>query len=164
MHIISLTSVIHNYFRLSNFRSRAYKEYSLHTGLMDLATIKRLLLSERPSDDYIVGVQGFHQFAYRGKKLDVKIRCPCVKCVNMLLQKQPIVYDHLVCHGMLRGYTIWGCHRETASYISANKDSESQCRPSLNHNMHQVFKKLSDMMIMEFTEMNLMRPVLLNLD
>jgi hypothetical protein len=112
----------------------------------------------------LLGYRVFFSLHTEGKKLGAKIRCPCVKCVNMLLKKQPVVYDHLVCHGMLRGYTIWGCHRETASYISANKDSESQCRPSLNHNMHQVFKKLSDMMIMEFTEMNLMRPVLLNLD
>jgi len=39
---------------------------------------------------------------------------------------------------MLRAYTIWGCHWETVSYISAaNKDSESQL-PSLNNNMRQV--------------------------
>lgn len=104
---------------------------------MDLNGIKKLLLSERPSDDYIAGVKGFLQFAYIGKNSNAKIRCPCVKCVNRMLQKQSIVYDHLICNGMLRGYTIWGCHGETASYISANKDSQFHC-PSLNHNMRQV--------------------------
>jgi hypothetical protein len=41
---------------------------------------------------------------------------------------------------MLRGYTIWGCHGETASYISANKVSEPP-RPSLNTNMRQVVQE-----------------------
>ena len=75
-----------------------------------------------------------------GKKSDAKIQCPCVKCVNRQLQMQETVYEHLVCDGMLRGYTIWGCHGETTSYISANKDSESP-RPSLNTNMRQVVQE-----------------------
>jgi hypothetical protein len=41
---------------------------------------------------------------------------------------------------MLRGYTIWGCHGETASYISANKDSESQF-PNLNNKMRHVVEE-----------------------
>jgi len=107
---------------------------------MDLNIIKTLLLSERPSDEYIAGVEGFLKFAYRGKNSNAKIRCPCLQCVNKILQKQDTVYDHLVCNGMLRGYIIWGCHGETASYISANKDSESQL-PSLNNNMRQVVQE-----------------------
>ena len=108
--------------------------------LMDLRAIKRLLQSRRPSDEYIAGVQGFLKFAYSGKKSDAKIQCPCVKCVNRQLQMQEIMYEHLVCDGMLRGYTIWGCHGETTSYISANKDSESP-HPSLNTNMRQVVQE-----------------------
>jgi hypothetical protein len=99
-----------------------------------------LLLSERPSDDYIAGVEGFLKFAYREKKSDAKIRCPCLTCVNKLLQKRDTVFDHLLCNGMLRGYTIWGCHGETASYISANKDSESQF-PNLNNKMRHVVEE-----------------------
>ncbi|KAL6900721.1 hypothetical protein ACP4OV_005397 [Aristida adscensionis] len=107
---------------------------------MDLKAIKRLLLSERPSDDYIAGVKGFLKFAYREKNSDAKIRCPCRKCVNRQLQKQATVYDHLICNGMLRGYTIWGAHGETASYLAANKESQSQY-PSLNKNMGQVLQE-----------------------
>jgi hypothetical protein len=104
---------------------------------MDLKAIKRLLLSESPSEDYIAGVEGFLKFAYREKTSDAKIRCPSVNCVNRKLQRKDTVYDHLVCDGMLRGYTIWGCHGETTSYISANKDSNSQ-HPNLNNNMRQI--------------------------
>jgi len=57
-----------------------------------------------------------------------------------MLQKKDTVYDHLLCNGMLRGYTIWGCHGETASYIAATKDSESQL-PNLNNNMRQVLQE-----------------------
>ena len=53
---------------------------------------------------------------------------------------QETVYEHLVCDGMLRGYTIWDRHGETTSYISANKDSESP-HPSLNTNMRQVVQE-----------------------
>jgi hypothetical protein len=95
-----------------------------------------LFLSEQPSDDYIAGVQGFLKFAYREKKSDAKIQCPCIKCVNQKLQQKDTIY-HLACDGMLRGNTIWGCHGETTSYISANKDSNSQ-HPNLNNNMRQV--------------------------
>lgn len=107
---------------------------------MDLKAIKKLLLAESPSDDYITGVEGFLKFAYTGKTSKVKIRCPCIKCVNRMLQKKGTVYDHLVCNGMLRGYTIWGCHRETTSYISTNKDSDLQL-PNLNNNMRQVVQE-----------------------
>jgi len=117
---------------------------------MDLNAIKRLLQSERPSDEYIAGVKGFIKFAYSGKRSDAKIQCPCVKCVNRRLQTQETVYEHLLCNGMLRGYTIWGCHGETTSYISANKDLEpcskknkdsEPARPSFNTNMRQVVQE-----------------------
>ena len=45
---------------------------------MDLEFIKELLLSPRPSEEYLAGVAGFLDFAYIGKSSDAKIRCPCV--------------------------------------------------------------------------------------
>nr|XP_051215102.1 uncharacterized protein LOC127332797 [Lolium perenne] len=106
---------------------------------MDLEAIKRLLRSPRPSDEYLAGVKGFLDFAYVGKKADTKINCPCVKCVNRFLLKRDDVYGHLVCDGMLLGYTVWGCHGETAAYISANKRKRSKGeRKNLNSNMHQL--------------------------
>lgn len=92
---------------------------------MDLESIKELLLSPRPSDEYLAGVAGFLDFAYIGKSSDAKIRCPCVVCVNASLWKREDVYDHLVCSGFSPGYTVWGCHGETASFISANKQGET---------------------------------------
>jgi len=124
--------------------------FLVFSELMDLNAIKRLLQSERPSDEYIAGVKGFIKFAYSGKRSDAKIQCPCVKCVNRRLQTQETVYEHLLCNGMLRGYTIWGCHGETTSYISANKDLEpcskknkdsEPARPSFNTNMRQVVQE-----------------------
>lgn len=82
---------------------------------MDLKSIKELLLSPRPSEEYLAGVDGFLDFAYTGKSSDAEICCPCVKCVNRFLLKRIDVYDHLVCNGILCGYTVWGCHGETAA-------------------------------------------------
>ena len=62
---------------------------------MDLESIKELLLSPRPSEEYLAGVAGFLDFAYIGKSSDAKILCPCVICVNGSLRKREDVYDHL---------------------------------------------------------------------
>ena len=73
---------------------------------MDLSAIKRLLQSERPSDDYIAGVEGFLKFAYSGKRSDSKIRCPCVKCVNRPLHTQETVYEHQWVRRDIEGTTV----------------------------------------------------------
>uniref|UniRef100_J3NCZ7 Transposase-associated domain-containing protein n=1 Tax=Oryza brachyantha TaxID=4533 RepID=J3NCZ7_ORYBR len=102
---------------------------------MDLDGIKKLLLFPRPSDEYLAGIDGFLEFAYKEKNLDDKIRCPCKKCVNKWLLIRDKVYDHLVCNGMLLGYSPWGCHGETSSFIAANNEQESHNR--MDKNMHQ---------------------------
>lgn len=104
---------------------------------MDLTAIKKLLSSRRPSADYLAGVDGFLDFAYTGKSSDAKIHCPCVRCVNRNLLKRDTVYDHLVCNGMLLRYTVWGCHGETAGYISSNKRKRSK-QEGINSNMRQL--------------------------
>ena len=103
---------------------------------MDLKAINKLLLSDRPNE-YKAEVNGFFQFAYREKITGAKIWCPCVKCVNRWLKKRDEVCEHLIYDGMLQGYTIWGCHGETAAYIHANKASESQHK-GISSNMHQL--------------------------
>lgn len=84
----------------------------------------------------MTGVDGFLDFAYNGKSSGEKIRCPCVKCALRWLRKRNEVYDHLVCDGMLKEYTIWGCHGETAAFISANR--EAQLQEKTKTNMHQL--------------------------
>lgn len=114
---------------------------------MDLTNIKKLLCSPRPSADYLAGIEGFLDFAYTGKSTDAKIRCPCIKCVNKFLLKRNTVYDHLVCNGMLLGYTVWGCHGETAGYISSSKRKRSK-QGGINSNMcqlvHDVFGNIDN--------------------
>ncbi|KAE8780233.1 Transposon protein, putative, CACTA, En/Spm sub-class [Hordeum vulgare] len=114
---------------------------------MDLTNIKKLLCSPRPSADYLAGIEGFLDFAYTGKSTDAKIRCPCIKCVNKFLLKRNTVYDHLVCNGMLLGYTVWGCHGETARYISSSKRKRSK-QGGINSNMcqlvHDVFGNIDN--------------------
>lgn len=103
---------------------------------MNLNAIKKLLLSPRPSDEYLAGIEGFLEFAYREKNPNDKIRCLCKKCVNKWLLRRDEVYDHLVYNGMLLGYNPWGCHGETASFISANSEIKSQNR--IDNNMQQL--------------------------
>ena len=103
---------------------------------MDLEAVKKLLLSNEPSE-YRAGVNGFLEFAYKDKCSSAKIWCPCVKCVNRRLKKRDDVYEHLLYDGMLQGYTIWGCHGENAAYIRASQMSESQPK-GINSNMHQL--------------------------
>ncbi|XP_020082534.1 uncharacterized protein LOC109706142, partial [Ananas comosus] len=80
---------------------------------MDLNIIKRLLDWPRGSRQYLEGVGGFLDFAFRNPICsESKIWCPCVKCVNRSKLSREEVYEHLVCNGMLRGYRQWTFHGE----------------------------------------------------
>ena len=60
----------------------------------------------RYSKEYIDGIESFLDFAYSyGDPHGEKIQCPCVKCCSILWNRRNVVYDHLICHGFVKGYT-----------------------------------------------------------
>ncbi|PNT72548.1 hypothetical protein BRADI_2g45985v3 [Brachypodium distachyon] len=58
---------------------------------MVLEAIKLLLCYPRGTSEYVAGVDGFLEFAYKDKPEDTKILCPCESCVHTsLLSKNDI--------------------------------------------------------------------------
>jgi hypothetical protein len=95
---------------------------------MDVGKVKRLLRYPKGSDQYVAGVKGFIEFAFKDKSEGTKIYCPCQTCVHTTTQPRDEMYGHLVCNGILENYDEWvfqGDHsvKDTGSE-EANSHSE----------------------------------------
>jgi hypothetical protein len=62
---------------------------------------------------YMDGVKKFMEFVKGKYPEDSKIKCPCRKCVNQVLQHQQEVNDHIHIFGMSPAYTCWIHHGES---------------------------------------------------
>lgn len=72
---------------------------------MDLQTIKEHLTWPLKATQYLLGVDGFMNYAIKNLTSDGKLRCPCVKCVNTKLLSPDDVNYHLLHFGMMRNYS-----------------------------------------------------------
>nr|XP_025882612.1 uncharacterized protein LOC107281707 [Oryza sativa Japonica Group] len=104
---------------------------------MDLETIKILLRYPRGSVEYLAGVDGFLEFAYKDKLEDTKIYCPCETCVHTMLLSKNDVYDHLVCNGMLQSYNQWDFHGESSEEQIRNQQPQPH-NEDMRANMHEL--------------------------
>nr|AAT44322.1 hypothetical protein [Oryza sativa Japonica Group] len=104
---------------------------------MDLKTIKILLRYPRGSDEYLTGVHGFLEFAYKDKSEDTKIYCPCGTCVHTMLLSKNDVYDHWVCNGMLQSYDQWDFHGESSEEQTRNQQPQPH-NENMRANMHEL--------------------------
>ena len=59
----------------------------------------------RGSREYFEGVNRFVEFASPSAR-DGKILCPCVKCVNLIVQSLNVARDHCWASGMLKTYKV----------------------------------------------------------
>jgi len=69
----------------------------------------------RISDAYEKGVDEFLQFEQHNAISNhngVKIRCPCVNCLNERILSVFEIREHLLCDGFLKNYTTWTWHGE----------------------------------------------------
>ncbi|XP_068503686.1 uncharacterized protein [Phaseolus vulgaris] len=81
----------------------------------------------RISDTYEKGVEEFIQFAEHNVvsyKNEVRIRCPCVNCLNGRILSVFEIREHLLCDGFLKSYTTWTWHGELLDLPSVHGGSE----------------------------------------
>ncbi|XP_049368613.1 uncharacterized protein LOC125833495 [Solanum verrucosum] len=66
----------------------------------------------RSTDEYTHGVNDFLDKAFERASQEDEILCPCKKCFNCYWHCRNVVEDHLICHGLVHGYTKWVFHGE----------------------------------------------------
>jgi hypothetical protein len=69
--------------------------------------VKLLLQCSKGSAQYVAGVKGFLEFAFKDKHEGSKIYCPCQSCVHTTVQPSNVMFEHLVCNGILENYDQW---------------------------------------------------------
>lgn len=67
------------------------------------------------SKAYIDGVNAFMKFVETRVGTECDIRCPCIDCLNLIIQDQKSVKDHILERGIDPGYTTWFYHGEPSS-------------------------------------------------
>jgi len=72
-------------------------------------------------------VEEFLQFAHHNVVSNhngVRIRCPCVNCLNGRILSVSEIREHLLCDGFLKNYTTWTWHGELLDLPSVHGASE----------------------------------------
>ncbi|OAY78132.1 hypothetical protein ACMD2_26872 [Ananas comosus] len=101
--------------------------------------LSRMVGLDRRSRQYLEGVGGFLDFAFRNPICsESKFWCHCVKCVNRSKLSREDVYEHLVCNGMLRGYRQWTFHGERIVQNAPSSRHRVEDNYSINVDMHQL--------------------------
>ena len=85
----------------------------------------------RGSKEYFEGVNQFVEFA-SPFACDGKILCPCVKCVNLIVQPLSVARDHCWASGMLKTYKVWKFHGELAAATPATECGSSHMQETQN--------------------------------
>lgn len=72
---------------------------------------KSWITKPRLSQDYIIGVKVFLNFAFGKIKADM-LKCPCQRCCLVKYKCRVDIEGDLICHGFLCTYTNWYLHGE----------------------------------------------------
>ncbi|KAG7583522.1 Transposase-associated domain [Arabidopsis suecica] len=78
---------------------------------MNMDMDKSWITKPRLSQDYIIGVKRFLDFAFSKIKVDM-LKCPCQRCCLVKNKLRVDIEGDLMCHGFLSTYTNWYLHGE----------------------------------------------------
>jgi len=91
----------------------------------------------RISDAYEKEVEEFLQFAQHNVVSNhngVRIRCPCVNCLNGRILNVYEVREHLLCDGFLKNYTTWTWYDELLDFVKYKNRRQSKKWVLIEHN------------------------------
>ena len=83
-----------------------------------------LIETGRIDKAYVVCVQKFLDYAFKKIGQNGKIRCPCIKCCNTVLETHEVVELHLKVYGIIKNYTFWYHHEERVDEAQSESDDE----------------------------------------
>ncbi|KAJ8628706.1 hypothetical protein MRB53_022029 [Persea americana] len=81
------------------------------------------------SKEYRDGVNYFVEFAFTSSGSDDKIRCPCLKCMNVERHVSVVIVFHLIQNGIAPSYKTWVHHGEPIP-VNHQFVSNESCQPS----------------------------------
>ncbi|KAL6533270.1 hypothetical protein OROMI_027382 [Orobanche minor] len=89
---------------------------------------RKWIVADRLSKEYKNGVKEFCTHAAQHACNPGFITCPCQKCMNVkTVSDQKVLYEHLICHGIDKTYTVWTYHGEGKGQCSSNRLSPGFC-------------------------------------
>ena len=71
-----------------------------------------IIEDQRLSVEFAGGMTEFMAIARQHVNIEGRVKCPCKRCNNVLMQKIPDIENHLFIRGFKRNYTRWNFHRE----------------------------------------------------
>lgn len=112
---------------------------------------KSWIIKSRLTQDYIIGVKSFLDFAFGKIKADM-LKCPCQGCCLVKYNCRVDIEGDLMCHGFLYIYTNWFLHGED---IEAHSEAVS-----LDHqeNVDQTDSSTLNLLVEVFPSMDMDPP------
>ncbi|KAL3638401.1 hypothetical protein CASFOL_017772 [Castilleja foliolosa] len=80
----------------------------------------------RFSKVYVNGVDDFMQFVESHMGKECNVRCPCTRCLNLIIKDQISVKQHIMINGIDPGYVTWFYHGESTSHSVVGDDQTDQ--------------------------------------
>ncbi|KAL2934905.1 Elongation factor Tu [Bienertia sinuspersici] len=77
-------------------------------------------INDRKKLSYVAGVDSFLEFAFTGREVGAKLRCPCLNCNFQLFHDRDTMKCHLIAKGIVRDYNPWVHHGETLEHVSTS--------------------------------------------
>ncbi|KAJ9680262.1 hypothetical protein PVL29_019544 [Vitis rotundifolia] len=94
----------------------------------------------RVSSEYHKRVLEFLDFAFSNASGKEMFSCPYIRCNNCLMQKQEIMYDHLLDNGIIRNYVQWLMHEEYEFCKRTNNSTnESDMHDEIQEMLNDAF-------------------------
>jgi hypothetical protein len=73
-----------------------------------------------------------HAFQIMPNANQLGVKCPCAKCSNRIMQKQPLIRSHLSEWGFMLGYTRWTEHGEPPAVSSTRTEEPLHSRTEVS--------------------------------
>lgn len=91
---------------------------------------KSWMFKPRHSEPYMLGVEGFLNFAFRNQSRNGMILCPCIECKLGKCVGRNDAREHLIVKGFIRGYDHWAAHGEVSSNNPTTSSNSINCGSS----------------------------------
>ncbi|KAK6803417.1 hypothetical protein RDI58_001201 [Solanum bulbocastanum] len=78
------------------------------------------------SNEYLLGLDKFLDFAFRNGAIEDTIRCPCPICQFSKWKTRVEVQDHLICKPFPHNYVTWNIHSEKKVLESSGDRAATQ--------------------------------------